>query len=419
MRKWILCFLFVSSPIVFGAEKQTHNYITLDQAIINVLESNPSLSASEYEAKAAAARIRAAKQTPALYTSIEFQNFGGNGKYSGGDNLESTLSLSKVLELGDKATLRGELAKNKATLLRNEQGAKRLDLLAETTKRFIHIITDQERLAIAEDSLTLANQTLKVVKRRVDAGRTPNAELRRAKITLARKQLDLEHAEHELATTRLKLTTLWGKTQVTFTAAKANLFNVEKTIPFEMLAQLLERNPDIVRFATEKRLAQTRIQLAQAKRQSNIEVSAGVRHFNVTDDTAFVLSLNVPFGSSSRAVPLVEEAEMLSLREPHVYEQRRLTLYATLFEVYQEIKHAIEAVTTLRTTIIPHAEQALQEYEKGYAVGRYSFLELTEAQNTLLNARLEAVMAASNYHRHRAEIDRLTGTNINQPTQTP
>lgn len=419
MRKWIICFLFVSSPVAFGVEEQTHNKLTLDQAIINVLEHSPLLRASDYEAKAAAARIRAAKLSPVFYTSIEFENFGGSGKYGGGDTLESTLSLSKVLELGDKAALRGNLAQNKALLLHNEQDAKRLDLMAETTKRFIHVITDQERLTIAKDSLKLAKQTLKIVERRVQAGRTPNADLRWAKVALARKQLELEHAEHELATTRLKLVTLWGETQVSFSTAEANLFGIEQATPFEMLAQLLERNPDLVRFATAKRLSQARIQLAQAKRQSDIEVRAGVRHFNVLDETALVLSLSLPLGTSSRAEPLVDEAENLSLRDPHVYEQRRLALHATLFEVHQEIKHAVEAVTTLRKTILPHAELAVRDYEKGYAVGRYSFLELTEAQSALLNSRLEAVMAAANYHRYRAEIDRLTGAHIAQPTKTP
>ena len=61
----------------------------------------------------------------------------------------------------------------------------------------------------------------------------------------------------------------------------------------------------------------------------------------------------------------------------------------------------------------------MRDYEKGYGVGRYSFLELTEAQSALLNSRLEAVMAAANYHRYRTEIDRLTGAHIAQPTQTP
>ena len=414
MRQLILFSLLVFSSMSFAGDKQTHNTLTLDQTIINVLEHSPFLKAADYEAKAAAARIRAAQQSPGYRTSIELENFAGSGINEGTDNLETTLSLSKVLELGDKSELRGELSRNKAMLLNNEQDSGRLDLLADATKRFIHIITDQERLIIAKDSYALAAQTLKVVKRRVNAGKSPTAELRRAEIAMARKKLELEHAEHELETSRIKLVTLWGETRINFTAADANLFDIENTIPFESLANLLEHNPDLVRFATEKRLASTRSQFARSGRQLDIEVRGGVRHFNASDDTALVLSLNIPLGTSSRASPNIEEAEMLGLRDPHVYEQRRLELYATLFEVHQEIKHAIEAVTTLRETIIPQAERALQDYEKGYAAGRYSFIELTEAQRALLDSRLESVMAAADYHHYRIEIDRLTGAGLSK-----
>ncbi len=54
----------------------------------------------------------------------------------------------------------------------------------------------------------------------------------------------------------------------------------------------------------------------------------------------------------------------------------------------------------------------LRAYEKGYRAGRYSLLELIQAQETLLNARQEAIMAAASYHRYRIEIERLTGTGL-------
>lgn len=412
MCKWFIYLLFIPVSTALAVDNKTQNRLTLDQAIINVLEHNPLLKAADFEANAAAANIRAAQLSPAFRTSIEFENFAGTGAYSGTDAIESTLSLSKVLELGDKAKIRGNLANNKAMLLRNKQDAKRLDILAETAKRFIHVVTDQQRLIIAKDSLALANNTKKVVEQRIKAGKTPNAELRRAKITLARKEIELEHAEHELVTSRLKLVTLWGETQTTFTTAEANLFKIEPTIPFDELEQRLKSNPDLVRFATEKRLAATGIQLARSASRSDIEITGGLRHFNLTDDSGFVLSLNIPLGSSSRSKSKIEEAEMMSLREPHIFEQRRLELYATLFEVHQEIKHAIDAVTTLRETIIPQAKLALKDYEKGYKAGRYSFLELSEAQNTLLDSRLESVMAAADYHQYRIEIDRLTGAGL-------
>lgn len=409
MRQWFLYILFVTSSAAFAGAQQTHNTLTLDQAIINVLEHSPFIKASDYEAKAAAARIRAAQLSPSYRTSIELENFAGD---NGSDNLETTLSLSKVFELGDKAKLRGELSRNKAMLLRNEQDSKRLDLLAETTKYFIDVIAVQERLAITKDSLTLVQRTKSVVEKRVSAGKSPNAELQRAEIALARKQLEFKRAKHDLATSRLKLATQWGETKTLFTSAEADLFDIEQVSSFGAVADLLEHNPDLVRFATEKRLATTRLQLARSGRRADIELSAGVRHFNAADDNALVFSLSMPLGASSRASSSVEEAEMLNLRDPHVYQQRRLILYATLFEVHQEIKRTTNEVATLREIIIPQAERVLKDYEKGYAAGRYSFLELTDAQRALLDSRLEVVMTAANYHRYRIEMDRLTGAGL-------
>ena len=103
MRQWFTYLLLVPLSAAIAADAQTHDKLTLDQAIIYVLEQSPLLKAADYEAKAAAARIRNAKLTPAFKTSLQFENFGGSGILSGTDNLESTLSLSKVLELGDKA----------------------------------------------------------------------------------------------------------------------------------------------------------------------------------------------------------------------------------------------------------------------------------------------------------------------------
>jgi len=412
MRQLVIYLLLVFSSASFAEDQQTYNKLTLEQAIINVLELSPLLKAADYESKAAASRIRAAQLSPAYRTAIELENFGGNGIHSGSNLLETTLSLSKVLELGDKAELRGELSHNKAMLLRNEQDSKRLDLLAETTKRFIKVITDQERLINANNSVDLAKRSKKVVEQRVKAGKSPNAELRRAKITLAKQQLELEHAEHNLATSWLKLVILWGETNINFTTADAKLFEIEQVAPFDTLVKLLERNPDLVGYATEQRLATTRSLLAKSGSQSDIEISGGVRHFSFTDDTALLLSLNIPLGSASRASSNIEESKMLGLRDPYVYEQRRLALYATLFEVHQEIKHAVDALTALRETIIPQAESVLHDYEKGYAAGRYSFFELSEAQRLLLDSRLDAVMAAADYHRYRIEIDRLTGAGL-------
>ena len=54
-------------------------------------------------------------------------------------------------------------------------------------------------------------------------------------------------------------------------------------------------------------------------------------------------------------------------------------------------------------------DRALADYERGYRSGRYSLLHLNDAQKVLLEARLESVITAAEFHTLRLEIERLTG----------
>jgi cobalt-zinc-cadmium efflux system outer membrane protein len=398
-----------SLPGISATAPDTRPAITLQQTIERVLEHNPLLKGSRYHANAAEARIRAARLPTPLSAKVELENFAGSGRTEGTDAMEATLSLARVLELGNKTGLRGELAEQKAELLRNEQDSQRLDVLAETTGLFLSVVTDQERLIIARDAMALADHTLNVVERRFNAGRTPAAERSRAIIEAARIEIELEHAEHQLLVSRLKLAAAWGDTQPAFSRAEGDVFTLNRVADFENLERLLDQNPDLVRFATTERLAEAQTRLAQADRRPNVDIAGGIRYLNESDDVALVLSASMPLGSRSRAAPAIEESEMLTMVEPLAFEQRRLELYTTLFELHQELLHSRTAVETLRQRIIPEAERVLHDYQKGYALGRYSLLELLSAQRSLLDARREALSVAADYHRYHMEIDRLTG----------
>lgn len=413
MRHWIiLALLCIVAPPLHAEDVSKAAPINLQQVILNVLERNPQFSINDYEARAAAARINQAIQVTPLSVKLEIENLVGTGEYSGIDRLETTLSLAKVLELGNKASARGDLSQQQAKLIQNEQDSKRLDLLAKAAEQFMHVVVDQHRLRIAHEQMKLLEHTHEIVARRVKAGRSHIAEQRRIAITMARMEIELEHAEHELATSRVKLSASWGETEQNFGKAEANLFELPPIPPFKQLEILLENNPDLIRFVSEERVTRSRLRLAQSGRTSNVDFSGGVRYFNDPSDAALMFSASIPLGSRSRAKHDIEEKQYLSQREPYRYEQQRLALYSSLFEIYQELLHARTAFEALNQRIIPQAKQVATDYEQGYQSGRFSLLELNQAQQILLDVRLEEIIAAANFHRFRIEIERLTGTEL-------
>ena len=91
--------------------------LTLDRALSLALTRNPGLAAFSLEVRAREARALQASLAPNPDFSIEVENFGGKGTFSGFDGSETTISLGQLMELGGKrgkrtrvAALDGDLA---------------------------------------------------------------------------------------------------------------------------------------------------------------------------------------------------------------------------------------------------------------------------------------------------------------------
>ena len=80
-----------------------------------------------------------------------------------------------------------------------------------------------------------------------------------------------------------------------------------------------------------------------------------------------------------------------------------------LFRHYQELLDRRRQVRVLRSRALPLMESALQNTQYAYERGRYSYLELVDAQRELLDVRASLIESAAQYQLTLIEIERLTG----------
>jgi len=399
--------------IVAGASVAQEN-LRLDQVIIKVLENNPKLMVADYRAQALAARMRQAQQKPADRINLSLENFAGTDEALAIRSLEATLSLSRTLELGNKLQSRGDVVSQRIRVLENQKDIDRLNLLADTTLRFLHVAVDQERLNLAEEALELMQLTENAVKERVQAGRTSETEIYRLEIEKVNYMLEVEHVTHDLESSRVYLSILWNERQPVFDKAEADIFKIDEMPEFTELSEMIDLHPEIIQHIRAEDLARAKVRLAESKVKPDLDLSAGLRYLGGTNDVAVVFTASMPLGSYSRAQPGIDEARSMSLIDPLNRQLQHLELYATLHEIYEEIKHASETINVLTEEVIPIAEKLLADYESGYQTGRYSLLELTQAQQILRNARIRLLDMAVIYHSNKIEIDRLTGAQLTQ-----
>jgi outer membrane protein, heavy metal efflux system len=383
--------------------------LSLASAIDAALKHNPALAVSSYELKTADARVTHAKLGPKPEVSLQLENFAGSGAVRGVDALESTLALSRILELGGKRASRVDAATIGRELSGIDRQAKQLDILADVTRRFIDVVLAQQTIVLADRAAKLAEQTLAAITVRVAAARSPQAEQSRASIALTRARIEQERAANKLQGVRRALAALWGARSASFGSAAADLFALPQVASFEALTARLQGNPDFLRFATESRLREAELRFAQAQSNPDLNVSLGIRRFETTGDTALVAGVSIPLSLGNRNRATLREAE---LRQEQLRVQSRTALLQTeaaLFGLYQEMSSARMRVTTLRSDALPQADAALEQTQYGFDRGRFSYMELASAQQELLALQGASLEAAADYHRLVAEIERLTG----------
>jgi cobalt-zinc-cadmium efflux system outer membrane protein len=394
--------------LLFAVASARAAEVTLAGAIDLALKRNPALVASRYELTASQARVIQAGLRPNPELLLEFENFAGRGELSGVQSLETTLSLSQVIELGDKRRLRSAAALADSDVASIEQRARQLDVLADVTRRFVEVVAAQERVRLAGEATQLARQTLDAINVRVEAARTPVAEGSRARIALTRALIEERQAQAALRAARYSLAACWGDTEPEFTDASGNLFAFAAVHPLPALLTKIEHTPDITFFASQARLRDAELQVARAQSRPNLTFSLGVRRLEATDDLALVAGVSAPLSVYDRNQGVIREAKARRVQSDRELEAALVRLRSTLQATYEEMTASREAVEALRADAIPQAVLALDQVKSGYERGRFSFLELASAQQELLGLRASVLDAATDYHRLLAELERLT-----------
>ncbi|MBL8300012.1 MAG: TolC family protein [Rhodanobacteraceae bacterium] len=386
--------------------------LTLSDAVARALRGHPALKAAAYTLRVHDALRDQAGLKPAWQGTLEAENWLGAGRLNGVGALETTLRLGTVIERGGKRERRIGQADAEKALVAAGQDVARLDLLAEVARRYIHVVADQEGLALTQQATVLATRAAQLVEQRVRAAKAGEAESGKAAIALARAEIAQEHAEHELDSARVALAATWNARVPGFDRAEAAFFDLPEPESLDSLVAALEHSPDLTRFISARRVEDARLALARSHRTADLTLNAGVRRLEAGNDQAFVLSLSLPLGNAARAAPFEREAEWRRDAIDAEVDAVRADLYRTLYALYQELLHARTQADTLRTRVIPQAERTLQHTEAGYALGRYSYLELVDAQQQLLTVQREAVDAARDYHLFFVELERVAGRSL-------
>lgn len=383
--------------------------LTLPRALSRALSVNPRLSASERDIGIATGRRIQAGALPNPDVSFELDDALGSGPYKGTRSAETTLALGQLVELFGKRSARIAVGAAGVDVATFQRAALRLEILSDTASAFFNVLGAQRRVQALNVQIAALDRLTPLLQRRVDAGAASPAEVARAQVAADLVKADRERALASLAIYRRELASLMGVNNPDFGPVVGDFATVTTPPAFASVIGALETNPQLVRWTAVRAQRDAELLAARLKPLPDVRVTGGWRHYRDTGDNAVRVGISVPIPLFDRNTGGIIEAQENRAKADAESLAARAALTLTLGRAYETLVGANKEIRILRSSAIPTIRRAVEAIESGYSQGRFSLLEVLDAQNAATQAALREVDALISYHTSVAILEGLTG----------
>lgn len=405
-------------PCVYAQGTTPAVPLTLDAAIARVAQYHPDLRLAQAQRPVWEARRDAAGLPPPLTLGVELENALGTGDSRGFDAAEATVTLAGVLERGGKLDARRAVAQANLDSLAPQRDTARLDLMAEVARRYLAVTDARQQLRIAETDIEQRRRAVAAARLRLQAGASPESVLMTAQAMLAQAELDRDRAKQMDQSARAALSALWRQRDPGFDVVTGDPMQLPALQDFAVLADELQRTPELAVLAGERRIREAQVQLARTQARPDVSWQVGVRNSRDTRDTSLVAGFSLPLGSVRRAGPEIRAAEAELALNSVERDARALQLYATLAEAHGRYLTSRLEVTRMGRDVLPQLQRAENAAEKAWRAGAISYMEWAQLQAMRIDARQRQLEAAIAAQTALIEIQRLTGQSMLAATDT-
>lgn len=408
--------LVLTSSLARSAEPT--RALTLSQALHRAASVNLKVAAAGHDVGIASGKHVQAGAIPNPELSFELDNAFGTGDYRGLQSSESTLQISQLIELGGKRDARIRAASAELESARWERAAVRLEILSDTAVAFFNVLAGQRKVQIFDARIAALSRLTPLLQRRVDAGASAPGEVARAQAAADLVRAERERARTALAIVRRELAILMGSNSVDFGYVVGDITAIARPPAFQAVLRGLEGNPQLIRWTAIRAQRDAELLSARLKPIPDVKVELGWKRIRETTeagkrhDDAVRLGASIPLPVWNQNLGDISAAEAARAKVEAEQAAGKAALILTLAKAYDTLAGAVREIDVLRSSALPNAQRAAEGIENGYNQGRFTLLEVLDAQNTVSDAGLRELEALASFHTSVATIEGLTGVRL-------
>ncbi len=401
----VLLPLLLIGTVVLAQDSRSYR---LNEMIEMALEHNPALQ----EAATLIDQGKGLQATAAAYPNPSITGTVGPGRTREALRdiafFERGVTVSQPVEWPGMRRARQRAAEAALAGSQAAVDATRLNLRAEVKIAFYQLLLAQRNAELIAEAVAIAQDFLRGVKARVDAGQARPFEALKANVEVQKVSNDLNHAQHALVVGRSRLNAVTGGVLGKNFDVRGDFVSPPLELNLDGLAASAKIQHPTVR-RVQKEIERAEHSVVQERQSLIPSVTISGLFQQEAAETAYLARLSVPIPLWYRRQGEITGA--LSAKKRAEAEQVRIQneLVAGITESVEEAHAAQDRIEVFEKGLLKQAEETLRIAKISFQQGAASLLEFIDAQRVHRQMLLEYTQARASFSVEVARLERWTG----------
>ena len=390
------------------------DFVSLESATDQFLKKNLALQAARLEVGVAEAERVGARLSPRPGLTVSAENLRLSGETPASRLQEYGLTVAQPIELGNRKTLRTEVAERTIAVSEARLTEVLRRQLFDLKRTYYESVLARVLLNIEQENRDNFEGLVKFNTARFEEGYIAEGEL--LKVRLERTKFDFAVANAELTfrKAKIRLLELIGEPDYE-RAARIEVNNQLQAPKAELnLAALkdsaLANRPDVKVAEAELSLVESNIKLERSRAKGEVTPYVGYKRVGVDNTVLAGVTVPLPLGNRNQSGIARAEAEQ-KVAQTNLALARNRAL-AEVDAAYRAYETAREQVRAYEAGLLRQADESREIQLGAYQEGAAELITLIDAQRTRTEVRANYYRAIFDYYTSLFQLELATGTDI-------
>ncbi|HEY2933778.1 MAG TPA: TolC family protein [Acidobacteriota bacterium] len=321
----------------------------------------------------------------------------------------STL-LEVPVELGGKRARRIGLAESELKLQDAELADAFRKLRRDLRKAFYGRMLADQRIALAEAEVEIAQRVFNTAEERYKAGAVAFLETLQAGLGLSRARAGLEFEQKQRLASEAELRTVLNLTAEERVPVSGSLSEFAPDFQSAVyLATALRENPELQLLSIQLEVENQRLRLFKAEAYPDLNLIAGVDSWTPEFAAGPRAGFSIELPLHKKRAGQIEQTRALQEQIKLAHQAIRRRVEGLVQSALARLEAQRTRMRSFQTEIVPAALELERLAEESYREGKSSILTVLEAQKSLRDVRVESLQAEFDFQMSAAELEEVAG----------